>query len=90
MNYTVAERLMRYVQIDTEADPNSDTTPSSLKQKNLSKLLVEELQAMGITDAEMDEFGYVYATIKSNLDKKYLPFVFAATLIPHPIAAVRM
>ncbi len=70
MNYTVAERLMRYVQIDTEADPNSDTTPSSLKQKNLSKLLVEELQAMGITDAEMDEFGYVYATVKSNLDKK--------------------
>lgn len=69
MNYTVAERLMRYVQIDTEADPNSDTTPSSLKQKNLSKLLVEELQAMGINDAEMDEFGYVYATVKSNLDK---------------------
>lgn len=70
MNYTVAERLMRYVQIDTEADPASDTTPSSLKQKNLSKLLVQELQAMGITDAEMDEHGYVYATVKSNIGKQ--------------------
>lgn len=70
MNYTVAERLMRYVQIDTEADPESDTTPSSLKQKNLSKLLVQELQAMGITDAEMDEHGYVYATVKSNIGKQ--------------------
>lgn len=70
MNYTVAERLMRYVQIDTEADPNSDTTPSSLKQKNLSQLLVDELKKLGIDDAEMDEHGYVYATVKSNLDKK--------------------
>ena len=70
MNYTVAERLMRYVQIDTEADPESDTTPSSLKQKNLSKLLVQELQAMGITDAEMDEHGYLYATVKSNIGKQ--------------------
>src|SRR5574343_2075121 len=69
MNYTVAERLMRYVQIDTEADPNSDTTPSSLKQKNLSQLLVDELKKLGIADAEMDEHGYVYATVKSNIDK---------------------
>lgn len=70
MNYTVAERLMRYVQIDTEADPESSTTPSSPKQKNLSKLLVEELKQIGIDNAEMDEFGYVYATIPSNIDRK--------------------
>lgn len=70
INYTVAERLMRYVQIDTEADPLSDSVPSSAKQKNLSTLLVNELKSIGIADAEMDEFGYVYATIKSNLDKK--------------------
>ncbi|MBW7845623.1 MAG: peptidase T [Bacteroidia bacterium] len=70
MNYTVAERLMRYVQIDTEADPSSSSTPSSLKQKNLSKLLVDELKSIGIDDAEMDEYGYVYATIKSNINKK--------------------
>lgn len=70
INYTVAERLMRYVQIDTEADPESNSTPSSLKQKDLSSLLVEELKKLGIDDAEMDEFGYVYATVKSNLDQK--------------------
>lgn len=78
MNYTVAERLMRYVKIDTEADPNSETTPSSLKQKNLSKLLVEELHQIGITDAEMDEHGYVYATVKSNIDKKVATVCFCS------------
>ena len=67
--FTAAERFMRYVQIDTQADPGSETTPSSEKQKNLSRLLVEELLAMGISDAEMDEYGYVYATIPSNTDK---------------------
>lgn len=70
MNYTVAERLMRYAQIDTEADPESSATPSSAKQKNLSELLVKELKEIGVEDAEMDEFGYVYATIRSNTGKK--------------------
>jgi tripeptide aminopeptidase len=69
MNYSVAERLMRYVQIDTTADPNSDSIPSSMKQKNLSAILVKELQEMGISDAHMDEWGYVYATIPSNSEK---------------------
>lgn len=69
MNYTVAERLMRYVQIDTEADPESATTPSSAKQKNLSSLLVEELKQIGLGNAEMDEYGYVYATVPSNINK---------------------
>lgn len=64
---TLAERFMRYVQIDTEADPNSETQPSSMKQKDLSKLLVEELINMGITDAILDEHGYVYATIPANI-----------------------
>jgi tripeptide aminopeptidase len=68
--FTAAERFMRYVQIDTQADPNSNTTPSSEKQKNLSRLLVEELLAMGVSDAETDDFGYVYATIPSNTSKK--------------------
>lgn len=64
---TLAERFMRYVQIDTEADPNSDTQPSSMKQKDLSKLLVEDLINMGISDAILDEYGYVYATIPANI-----------------------
>ena len=71
--HTVAERFLRYVQIDTQADPMSDTTPSSEKQKNLSRLLVEELKGMGILDAEMDEFGYVYATVPANTDKSNVP-----------------
>src|SRR5574343_1548776 len=67
--HTAAERFMRYVQIDTEADPNSDTQPSSMKQKDLSRVLVQELQAMGLRDAELDEHGYVYATIPATTDK---------------------
>ena len=84
MNYTVAERLMSYVKIDTEADPESNSTPSSLKQKNLSTLLVEELKAMGINDAEMDEFGYVYATVKSNIDNKVPTVCFCSHIDTAP------
>lgn len=73
--HTVAERFLRYVQIDTQADPTSATTPSSEKQKNLSRLLVQELHDMGITDAEMDEWGYVYATIPANTDKPNVPTI---------------
>jgi tripeptide aminopeptidase len=73
--YTVSERFLRYVQIDTQADPMSNTTPSSEKQKNLSRLLVAELKAMGVQDAEMDEHGYVYATIPSNTDKPNVPTI---------------
>jgi tripeptide aminopeptidase len=62
----IAKRLMRYVQIDTQSDPESNSFPSTAKQKDLSMLLVEELQTMGVKDAELDEWGYVYATIPSN------------------------
>lgn len=68
--YTCVERLLRYVQIDTQSDPQSNLSPTTEKQKNLSKVLAEELLAMGITDAHVDEYGYVYATIPSNTDKK--------------------
>lgn len=64
-----ASRFMRYARIDTQSDPHSDGFPSSDKQKNLSALLVAELLAMGVRDAHLDEFGYVYATIPSNTDK---------------------
>jgi tripeptide aminopeptidase len=69
-SYSVADRLMRYVQIDTTADPNSETTPSSLKQKKLSEVLANELKGLGLVDAHTDEWGYVYATIPSNTDKQ--------------------
>lgn len=61
---------MRYVQIDTQSDPASKTIPSTDKQKDLSRLLVQELLEMGIRDAELDTFGYVYATLPANTDKK--------------------
>lgn len=66
---SLAERFKKYVQIDTQSDPQSETTPSTEKQKNLGRLLVEELLEMGIGDAHLDEHGYVYATISSNTDK---------------------
>ena len=71
----IADRFMRYVGIDTQSDPTSNAHPSTEKQKDLSKLLLLELRGMGITLAETDEFGYVYATIPSNSDKKNIPVI---------------
>ena len=62
----IAERFIRYAKIDTQSDPHSVTFPSTEKQKNLSRLLVSELLALGVLDAHLDEFGYVYATIPST------------------------
>lgn len=70
--HTAADRFMRYVQVDTQSDPASPTQPSTEKQKDLSRILVEELKAIGITDAELDEHGYVYATIPAT-SKKDVP-----------------
>lgn len=66
----LAERFMRYVQIDTQSDPESITYPSTEKQKDLSRLLLKELLDMGLSDAEMDEYGYVMATIPATSFKK--------------------
>ncbi|RAJ00321.1 tripeptide aminopeptidase [Chitinophaga skermanii] len=68
--YTVADRFMQYVQVDTQSDPLSDSFPSTEKQKDLARILVSELLDMGISDAHMDEYGYVYATIPATTDKK--------------------
>ncbi len=65
--YGVAARLIRYVQVDTQSDPRSRTCPSTEKQKDLSRMLVRELHGIGILDAEMDDFGYVYATVPANV-----------------------
>jgi tripeptide aminopeptidase len=71
----IAERFMRYVQVDTQSDPASTAHPTTQKQKDLSKILHRELLGMGITNATTDEFGYVYATIPSNSDKKNIPVI---------------
>ena len=67
--FTAAERFLKYVQVDTQSDPHSTEHPSTKKQFNLSHILVEELLAIGITDAHVDEYGYVYGTIPSNSSK---------------------
>ena len=70
---SIAERFMRYVQIDTQSDPQSNAQPTTEKQKDLSKILLSELQQMGI-ESELDSHGYVYATIPSN-SKKNIPTI---------------
>ena len=76
--FTAAERFLRYVQIDTQSDPLSKSNPSTEKQKDLSRILVEELKQIGVIDAHMDEWGYVYATIPSNTEKKVPVICFCA------------
>ena len=66
---SLTDRFFRYVQIDTQSDPASQKQPSTDKQLEFSQLLVDELIAMGITDAETDENGYCFATIPSNSEK---------------------
>jgi len=76
--FTAAERFMRYVQIDTQSDPQSSSYPTTEKQKDLSSILAKELQLMGLADAHMDEWGYVYATIPSTTTKKVPTICFCA------------
>lgn len=73
--YTVKDRFLKYVQIDTQANPYSDTIPSTAKQINLSKVLSQELTEMGI-EHELTEQGYIYAHIPSNSPKSNVPKIF--------------
>jgi tripeptide aminopeptidase len=84
IEHTVTERFLRYVKIDTQSDPNSPTYPSTMKQKDLGKVLVEELLSMGINDAHMDELGYVYATIPSNTHKRVPVICFCSHMDTSP------
>lgn len=71
-SFTVMQRFLNYVQIDTQSDPHSLQVPSTEKQKNLSSLLADELKQIGLSDVETDEYGYVYATIPATA-KKNIP-----------------
>lgn len=62
------ERFVSYVTIDTESDPNSETTPSTLKQFDLANKLVSDLLSIGLSDVSMDKNGYIMATLPSNVD----------------------
>ena len=87
--FTVAERFIRYVRIDTQSDPGSKTNPSTEKQKDLGRLLVEELRSAGLEDAELDEFGYVYATLPSNSEKNVPVVCFCAHMDTAPDSSGR-
>lgn len=76
--FTASERFLKYVQVDTQSDPQSKTSPTTEKQKDLGKILAKELIQIGLTDAHMDEWGYVYATIQSNTEKKVPVICFCA------------
>jgi tripeptide aminopeptidase len=82
--HTVTERFLRYVTIDTQSDPESPASPSTEKQKDLGRVLVTELKAIGIADAHLDEYGYVYGTIPANTDKKVPVICFCSHMDTSP------
>src|SRR5258708_22399916 len=82
--FTVAERFLRYVRIDTQSDPQSKSHPSTEKQKGLGRLLVAELKTIGLADAALDEFGYVYATLPANTGKTVPVICFCAHMDTAP------
>ncbi|AMS39820.1 peptidase T [Aminobacter aminovorans] len=81
---TVLDRFLRYVVIDTQSDASSPSQPSTEKQKNLGRLLVEELLAIGLTDAHLDEHGYVYATVPANTQKQVPVICFCSHMDTAP------
>lgn len=83
-DHTVTERFLRYVAIDTQSDPNSPTTPSTEKQKNLGRLLAQELREIGLTDAEIDAHGYVYATLPATSAKRVPVVCFCSHMDTSP------
>jgi len=82
--FTVEDRFKKYVQIDTTANPLSESFPSSEGQKTLGSVLVDELKTLGLSDAVMDEWGYVFATIKSNSNNKVPTICFCAHMDTAP------
>ena len=82
----ILDRFLRYIAIDTQADPNSESQPSAAKELNLSRLLCDELTAMGV-QTELDEYGYVMASIPSNCGKDVPAIGFIAHVDTAPDAA---
>ncbi len=82
--FTCVEKFLKYVKYDTQSDEESETFPSTEKQKVLSSDLADELKAMGLEDAHMDEWGYVMATLPSNTDKDVDTIAFIAHVDTSP------
>ncbi|MGY4351632.1 tripeptide aminopeptidase [Bradyrhizobium sp. GM7.3] len=83
-SHTVTERFLRYVTIDTQSDPESPASPSTEKQKDLGRVLAAELREMGVEDAHLDDFGYVYGTIPGNTPKKVPVICFCSHMDTSP------
>jgi len=84
IDFTCVDRFIRYVKIDTQSDHDSTTSPTTEKQKDLARVLVAELKEMGITDVETNEYGYVYATIPSNTNKRVPVLCFCSHMDTSP------
>ena len=82
----ILDRFLRYVAVDTQSDPESETQPSAAKELDLLRMLCEELKAMGL-EAELDQYGYVMATIPSNCDKETPAVGFIAHVDTAPDAS---
>jgi tripeptide aminopeptidase len=83
-SHTVTERFLRYVLIDTQSDPESPASPSTEKQKDLGRVLAAELRDMGVADAHLDDYGYVYGTIPANTGKKVPVICFCSHMDTSP------
>jgi tripeptide aminopeptidase len=82
--HSVLERFLRYVRIDTQSDPASKTTPSTEKQKDLGRVLAQELRELGIKDAHLDDYGYVYGTVPATTAKKVPVICFCSHMDTSP------
>jgi tripeptide aminopeptidase len=82
--HTALNRFLMYVTIDTQSDASSPTQPSTMKQKDLGRLLVKELLELGLSDTHLDEHGYVYATLPSNSSKKIPVICFCSHMDTSP------
>jgi tripeptide aminopeptidase len=83
-SHTVLDRFLRYVRIDTQSDASSPTCPSTEKQKDLGRLLAQELRDLGLADAHLDQHGYVYATIPANTGKTVPVICFCSHMDTSP------
>ncbi|MCX8010431.1 MAG: peptidase T, partial [Ignavibacteria bacterium] len=84
IDFTCVERFLKYVKYDTQSCEESSTFPSTEKQKILGKVLEEELKEIGMQNVEMDEHGYVYGELPSNVDKKVPAIAFLAPMDTSP------
>lgn len=80
----IIERFKKYIAVDTKSDENSNTCPSTKGQLELGAILVEDLKEIGLEDVKQDKNGYIYSTLKSNMDKKVPTIGFVAHLDTSP------